>query len=111
MYMSVETEEKYHPLFKVTLDIKTCGHLLWPPIVGEVLVLKREHENCKDKMIVAVLKSYTVVGHASTLFSQFLRRACIKGIVEMTGEKLNRGSGAWFTSHICVPVQKLTLST
>ena len=69
----------------------------WQPTVGKVLVLEREPENSKDKMAVAIMKSRTVVGHVpkhlSTLFSQFLRRARNKGIVEVTGEKVNRGGG------------------
>ena len=31
--------------------------------------------------------------HLSTLFSQFLRRTCNKGVVQVMGEKVNRGGG------------------
>ena len=70
---------------------------VWQPIVGEVLVLEREPENHADRMAVAVMKSRTVVGHVpknlSTVFSQFLRRTCNKGVAEVMGEKVNRGGG------------------
>ena len=64
---------------------------IWQPRVGEVLLLEREPDNCDDKMAVAVIRSRTVVGHVprhlSTLFSQFLRRTCNKGVVQVTGTK------------------------
>ena len=70
---------------------------IWQPRVSKVLLLEREPDNCDDKTAVAVIKSCTIVGHMprhlSTLFSQFIRRICNKGVVQVTGEKVNRDGG------------------
>ena len=69
----------------------------WEPRVGEVLLLQREPDNGEDKLAVAVLKSGRVVGHApknlAPVFSPFLRRSCNKAVVQITGERVNRGAG------------------
>ena len=68
----------------------------------------------KDGHVVAVMRNRTIVGYVprniyiSTLFSYFLSRSCNKAVVEVTGEKLNRGSGyrGWrhpaFIAHIYI---------
>ena len=62
-----------------------------------MLLLKREPENVEDKFAVAVIKSGTVVGHVPKtlvpVISQFLKRDCNKGVVNITGKQINRGSG------------------
>uniref|UniRef100_A0A1X7TWR3 HIRAN domain-containing protein n=1 Tax=Amphimedon queenslandica TaxID=400682 RepID=A0A1X7TWR3_AMPQE len=69
----------------------------WTPQIGEILELRREPENIKDNLAVAVVKSDAVVGHvpynlAPTL-SHFLNRGGNTGTAEITGSKLNRGGG------------------
>ena len=53
-----------------------------------MLLLKREPENVEDKFAVAVIKSGTVVGHVpkslAPVISQFLKRDCNKGVVNIT---------------------------
>ena len=70
---------------------------LWEPRIGEVLLLQREPDNSQDKLAVAVLKSGRVVGHVpknlAPIFSPFLKRSCNKAVVEITGNRLNRGAG------------------
>ena len=70
---------------------------IWQPLVGEVLLLRREPTNIKDTQAVAIMKSTLVVGHVpanlSVLFSQFLSRTCNKDTVEVTGATVNRGAG------------------
>ena len=61
---------------------------------GDILPLAREPNNATDKLAVAVLKN---VGHvpynlAPTL-SQFLKRDFNKAVVEVTGDRVNRGAG------------------
>ena len=62
-----------------------------------MLLLKREPENTEDKFAVAVIKSGTVVGHVpktlAPVISQFLKRDCNKGVVNITGTRINRGGG------------------
>ena len=69
---------------------------VWTPSIGDVLLLKREPDNSKDRA-VAVIKDGEVVGHvphniASTV-SQFLRRDSNEAFVEVTGERVNRRAG------------------
>ena len=71
---------------------------IWTPSVGDCLSLMREETNPRDKNAVAVtLPNKTVVGHVpynlAPLLSQFLRRGFNKGMVTITGEKVNRGAG------------------
>ena len=70
---------------------------IWTPAVGEVLVLKHEPDNVKEKSAVAVHKEGDVVGHVpyniSSLLSNFLKRDCNKGFVEVTGSHVNHGAG------------------
>ena len=72
---------------------------LWTPMPGEVLLLRREPENAYDKYAVAVVKpdGNTTVGHIlyilAPIVSPFLSRRFNKGMVEVTGEKANRGAG------------------
>ena len=69
----------------------------WTPALGQVLILKREPSNYKDKHAVAVLNDDVIVGHVpfnlAPRFSQFLRREVNKAYAEVTGEKLNKGAG------------------
>ena len=62
-----------------------------------MLLLKREPENTEDMFAVAVIKSGTVVGHVpktlAPVISQFLKRDCNKRVVNITGTRINRGSG------------------
>ena len=70
---------------------------VWSPVVGEILLLKREPDNLVDTSAVAVWKEDKFVGHVpyniASVISQFLRRDCNKGFVQMTGNKVNRGAG------------------
>ena len=70
---------------------------VWEPRIGEVLLLQRESDNSEDTLAVAVLKSGRIVGHVpknlAPIFSPFLRRSCNKAVVEITGKRVNRGTG------------------
>ena len=70
---------------------------IWIPVPGEVLILKREPTNVQDKSAVAIYNEGDVVGHVpyniSSLLSNFLKRECNKGFVEVTGSRVNRGAG------------------
>ena len=67
---------------------------IWEPRIGEVLILRREPENCQDKIAVAVMKSDSVVGHVpyeiAAVLSHFLKREFNKGTAEITGTRVNR---------------------
>ena len=69
---------------------------IWIP-VQEVLILKLEPNNVKDKSAVAIYKEGDVVGHVpyniSSLLCNFLKRECNKGFVEITGSRVNCGTG------------------
>ena len=69
----------------------------WQPIVGEVLVLKREPTNDKDSLAVCIEKHGQVVGHVprnlAPLIFYFLLRDVNKGMVEIVGQPVNRGAG------------------
>ena len=69
----------------------------WTPALGQVLTLKREPNNDKDKHAVAVLNDDVIVGHVpynlAPRFPQYLRREVNKAFAEVTGEKVNRGAG------------------
>ena len=72
---------------------------VWTPTLGEVLLLRREPENVHDKYAVAVVKpeGNSTVGHIpynlAPIVSSFLSRGFNKGMVEVTGERVNRGAG------------------
>ena len=70
---------------------------MWEPREGEVLLLKREPDNIEDKFAVAVIKSEQIVGHVpkalAPVISHFLKRDCNKGMVHITGKRINRGGG------------------
>ncbi len=61
------------------------------------MVLKREATNEKDNHAVCVEKNGQTVGHMprniATLIFFFLARNVNKGMVEITGDPLNRGAG------------------
>ena len=59
--------------------------------------LKREPTNPADKCAVSIRKAGETVGHvpftiAPTVLA-FLKRACNKGLVEVMGNRINRGAG------------------
>lgn len=69
-------------------------------MVGETLLLKREPDNSLDSSAVAVWREDDIHGWScafqyiiASVLSQFLRRDCNQGFVEVTGEKVNRGAG------------------
>ena len=70
---------------------------IWSPRIGEVLPLEREPDNSEDKFAVAIVRRSRVVGHLpfnlAPVASAFLRRGVNKGLVEVTGTKVNRGAG------------------
>ena len=65
---------------------------IWDPFIGEVLPLEREPNNSEDRFAVAIKRS-DVVGHLpfnlTPVVSAFLRRGINKGLVEVTGVKVN----------------------
>ena len=69
----------------------------WDPKLGDVLRLEREPTNCKDRFAVAVINGSVVVGHLpyniAPTVSHFLKRSVNKGMVEVTGRRINRGAG------------------
>ena len=70
---------------------------IWSQVVGEILLLKREPDSLVDSSAVALWKEDKIVGHVpyniASVISQFLRRDCNKGFVQVTGNKVNRGAG------------------
>ena len=62
--------------------------------IGEMLLLRREPDNIKDKSAVAVMKETDIVGHVpyniSSMLSHFLRREYNKSFVQVTGNCVNR---------------------
>ena len=69
----------------------------WDPRNGEVLPLEREPTNPEDPFAVAIKRSGETVGHVpfnlAPIISAFLKRSCNKGLVEVTGNRVNRGAG------------------
>ena len=69
----------------------------WDPWNGEVLPLEREPTNPEDQFAVAIKRSGETVGHVpfnlAPIISAFLKRSCNKGLVEVTGNRVNRGAG------------------
>ena len=70
---------------------------IWDPTIGEVLPLRPEPTNPNNKFAVAIMRRGDIVGHLpynlSPIVSAFLKREVNKGLVEVTGEKVNRGAG------------------
>ena len=72
---------------------------VWTPTLGEVLLLRTEPENAHDKYTVAVVKpeGNSTVGYIlynlAPIVSSFLSRGFNKGMLEVTGERVNRGAG------------------
>ncbi len=69
----------------------------WTPVVGQILLVKREPANPVDSNAVAVYLEDSVVGHipfnlASYIF-HFLSRESNKAFAEVIGGKVNRGAG------------------
>ena len=63
-------------------------------MIGQVLCLKREPDNCRDKYAVAIVSEDCVVGHIlynlAKCMSQFLSSDANKGFARVTGKKINR---------------------
>ena len=70
---------------------------IWSPVIGEELWLKRGPENADDEYAVAAVNDSHIVGHVPRLLSSiifhFLARPCNKGLAEITGSKINQGTG------------------
>ena len=70
---------------------------VWTPIQGQILLVRREPTNIKDKNAVGVFLEDVIVGHVphnlATRFSQFLQRDVNKAFAQVTGGKVNRGGG------------------
>ena len=70
---------------------------IWNPRIGEVLPLEHKPNNTEDRFAVAIKRTSSVVGHVpfnlAPVVSAFLRRDVNKGLVEVTGPKINRGAG------------------
>ena len=66
-------------------------------MVGQVLLLTREPDNCKDRCTVAIVYADEVVGHVpynlAKSVSQFLSRSASNGFVTVTDSEVNRGAG------------------
>ena len=73
---------------------KDCRSQPW---IGEVLPLERDPTNPQDKFAVAVKKCGETVGHlpfnVAPVVSAFLSRTASKALVEVTGDRVNRGAG------------------
>ena len=69
----------------------------WDPTVGEILHLENEPSNSQDRKAVAVKTNGRIVGHVPRGFSSavfyYLSRPCNRGVVEITGMKINCGAG------------------
>ena len=70
---------------------------IWDPHIGKVLPLEREPDNPEDKFTVAIIRRNQVVGNLPfnlvQVVSAFLKRGVNKGLVEVTGMKVNCGAG------------------
>ena len=70
---------------------------VWTPIQGQILLVRREPTNIKDKNAIGVFLEDVIVGHVphnlATRFSQFLQRDVNKAFAEVTGGKVNRRGG------------------
>ena len=58
--------------------------------IGEMLLLRREPDNIKDKSAVAVMKETDIVGHVPYNISSMLSH---KSFVQVTSNCVNRGAG------------------
>ena len=70
---------------------------IWTPFLGQILLVRREPTNSKDKNAVGVFLEDAIVGHVphnlAPRMSQFLQRDVNKAFAEVAGEKINRGGG------------------
>ena len=70
---------------------------VWEPTEGEVLELRGEPSNPKDRFAIAVCHGDEVVGHVPfnlvPTLSRFLQRECNSGSARITGPRVNRGGG------------------
>lgn len=70
---------------------------IWQPVVGEILLLRKEPTNTKDRLAVCVQKEMQVVGHVPQnlppLLFYFLDRDVNKDFAEVITVPLSRGAG------------------
>lgn len=98
-YIAAETQNVSFVSFEISSFVRGY-HVykdIWEPIEGDVLELKKEPSNPKDRFAVAVYSEYGVVGHvpcslAPTLF-RFLQRECNRASARIVGPRVNRGGG------------------
>ena len=59
------------------------------------MLLKCEPDNVEDNFAVAVIKSEQIVGHVPKTLAPVVikERDCNKGMVRITGKRVNRGGG------------------
>ena len=70
----------------------------WVPLIGEdAIFCCKEEQNIHDKFAVAIVCQDTVVGHVpkilSSIFWKFLSLPDTSVQVQVTGKRVNRGSG------------------
>ena len=79
----------------------------WEPFIGEILPLKREPSIPDDRFAMAIKRRGDVVGHIpftlAPIASTFLKRGVNKGLVEVTGVKVNHGAGYLATTTFMAP--------
>ena len=58
---------------------------IWNPVPGELLILKQEPNNIKNRSAVTIIKEGDIVGHVpyniNSLLSNFLKRECNKEVL------------------------------
>lgn len=82
----------------------------WRPVIGEVLLLKREPDNSVDMSAVGVWREDEIVGDAPyniayVVISQFLRKDYKKVFVLVIGGKVNRvweAGYVWSIELLCI---------
>ena len=80
---------------------------VWTPVVGEMLLLKREPTNAVDYCAVGVYKESELVGHVpfniSSVISQFLRRDCNR-FFESDWTKSEQRSWIWLGNPMYIQI-------
>ena len=89
MHVELTVVQKSFRLYVVIMNTKTYG--------GEILILKKEPTNVSDRLAVCIQIDGQIVGHMprnlAPLIYYFLVRDVNKGMAEITGMPLNRGTG------------------
>ena len=69
----------------------------WTPVIGQMLLVKREPTNPKYKNAVALYEDDSIVGHVPYNLAPYLSRISArdvnKAFAEVVGEKVNRRAG------------------